>query len=373
MALVCTLLLAGLISGPVEAQKRQDPLAGLTDDQRRVFQNYTRLYCKQFFRFDEDRFVLLPNYMRSRENSSGKSYDQAREEMTEYVDVGLGRQKAVVPPKSEVIIAAKVIPAIDVGHYGFINSVVVKDVIGPSEMIVGSVELISKGDVGTTNNDLRKAAANRQRLYKNQSYRLLGFSTKGLVKGQKYYGPKEKGLQVAVMSTDPRHDFVMVNYDRLKRIRTTEFHEVLAYVKIEPLDFLKMVRENRQALGAQGNQASLRSIYRRYYNRYRPKRLSSTTQAEPRPEPRPQTQPKPETKQEPDVEPDVEPQPREPKYGPIEREPKPKPTPEPKPEPEPEVDAPPRPDPVDEQGDDWDLEEDTQDDSDSPDFFGVPL
>ena len=67
------------------------------------------------------------------------------------------------PPAAEVIVTSRVIPAIDVGHYGFINSVVIKDIIGPKEMIVTGIELIPASEVGTKNNARRKAAADRQK------------------------------------------------------------------------------------------------------------------------------------------------------------------------------------------------------------------
>lgn len=374
VALMGVVLLAGVLATPAEAQRREDPLAGLTSSQRRVFQNYTRLYCKQFFRFEDDRYVLLPNYERARENSTGKTSRQAEEEMTvvkrERVRTSLGFKVVDVkypPPSAEVIIAARVIPAIDVGHYGFVNSVAIKEIVGPTEMVVTSVELIPTSEVGTENNTQRLAAAERQREYAYKSYRLLGFSTKDLRPGQKYYGPKKKGLQVAVMSTDPQHSFVLVNYDKLERVRTSEFADVLAYVQIEPLAYIDLVRSNRENLGTDGDKASLISIYRRFYNRYRPKRLSSTSRPEitiTRPDPEPADEPKVDpgpAVNEPDPEEQAEPMP-----DPVERE---DPEPEPQPQPQPQ----PQPEPEEEEEDDWDYEEDTESSPDKPTFFGIPL
>ena len=353
-ALAGLMLLAGWLSVPAEAARRQDPLAGLSSSQRRVFQNYTRLFCQQFFRFDGDRFVLLPNYYRDRENSTGRTYDQAFEEMTEIEVVRIkGATKEIKhpPPAAEVIVAARIIPHIDVGHYGFINSCVVKEVIGPREMIVTKLELIPPSEVGRENNAIRKAAVERQKQYERKTYRLLGFNTGLLEPGHKYYGPRRKGLQVAVMSTDPQHDFVLVDYDRLERVRTSEFAEALAYVQIEPLAFIDMIRENREKSASNGDKISLISIYRRFYNRYRPKRHSSTTRPEIRIE-------RPEPKPEVEVE---EPAPR-PEVEQPEPEPEPEPRPEPKPDPEEE-----------EEEDDWNYEEDTESAPDQPTFFGIPL
>ena len=386
VALTAVVLLAGWVVAPSEAAQRKDPLEGLTSAQRRIFQNYTRLYCQQFFKF-EDRFVLLPNYERSRENSTGRSYDQAFEEMTEKKTIypagnTIPKEIQIKPETAEVIVAAKMIPAIDVGHYGFVNSVTVKDIIGPNEMIVTSIELIPQSEVskfeeldkqaqesalfGVEQIDeeqlqeankkyvYRRAAAERQKAYLYSSYRLLGYNTKDLNPGDKYFGPQKKGMQVAVMSTDPQHEFVLVNYDLLQRVSTREFPDALTYVEIEPLMFLDMVRENREKYTTEGDKASLISIYRRYYNRYRPKRLSSIVQLEPQPEVQPEPQP--------------EPQPQRPTTEDL--------TPEPEPEvaPEPVRPDPPRIEPdAEAEEDEWDLQEDTPSESDTPTFFGIPL
>lgn len=371
LALAAVVLLAGWLAAPVEAERRGDPLAGLTSSQRRIFQNYTRLYCQQFFKF-EDRFVLLPNYERSRENSTGRSYDQAYEEMTEkkiiYPDGNtIPKEITIKPETAEVIVSAKMIPAIDVGHYGFVNSVTVKEIVSPDEMIVTSIELIPQSEANKfpeadntstrflTQQEIeerrqqlsesnkkfayRIAAAQRQRAYTQVSYRLIGFNTKNLSPGDKYYGPRKKGLQIAVMSTDPQHEFVLVDFDRLKRVSTREFPLALTYVEIEPLMFIDMVRENREKLTTEGDKASLIEIYRRYYNRYRPKRLASFSNNEPQPEIQPELQPDPE------IEPQLPVRPEPPRTV---------------------VDD-------EEEEDDWDLEEDTPTESDTPTFFGIPL
>ncbi|MGB0767907.1 MAG: hypothetical protein ACPGYV_09360 [Phycisphaeraceae bacterium] len=374
-ALSAVMLVTLFMASPADAARREDPLAGLTRDQRRVFQNYTRVFCQQFFRYDDDRFVLLPNYYRERENSTGKTYDQAFEEMTEIEVVKtrlITKEIRHEPPVPEVIIASKVIPAIDVGHYGFVNSVVVKEVIGPKEMIVSKLELIPPNEVGRENNALRRAAADRQREYAYSTYRMLGFSTKDLKPGDQYYGPRKKGLQVAVMSTDKEHNFVLVDYDRLSRVRTSDFAEALAYVKISPLEFLDMVRSNREQLTTDGDKATLISIYRLYYNRYRPKRVSDAPSvAEPEPDvTRPRPEPKPDSDEPSDDKPDlIDVSPSDPSDRP-----KSPPRTEPEARPDPPRSDPPRREPKREveEEDDW-TPEDSEDAPDKPTFFGIPL
>lgn len=368
-------LLLAVLAPAVEAQRRNDPLANLDRDQRRVFQAYTRLFCAQFFRYERDRYVILPNHYVKRENSTGRSYDQVKEMMTEVRRERRGLttvEVKVYPPEAEVIAAAKVLPAMDVGHYGYLSQVQIKEIVGPEEMIVTNIELIPEEVVGTEKNAARLRLAELQQSLQYQTYRVLGFRTKGLAEGQVYKGPGDKGLHVAVMSTGREHAFVLVNYDKLDRVRTHEFPDVLDYVKLSPLAFIDMVRDNRERLQSKGDQASLISIYRRFYSRYRPARVSEGPRVA---RPQPESNPEPQTGTHPD-EPDavgggdderrVEPRPQEPD----EPERRADPPARDKPEPGDTTPDPPEEE-ADPQEDDWEYEEEEA--SGEVEFFGIPL
>ncbi len=355
LGLLAVLVVA--LAAPEAHAQRQDPLEGLDRDQRRVFQNYTRLFCTQFFRFGESRFVILPNHSARRENSSGRTYDETEERMTvvnSYVRNGIRHNKKILPPAGEVIASAMVIPDIEVGHYGHINSVTIDKVLGPEEMIVRNIVLIPGDQVGTEKNELRKKLAERQKQYQGKRYRLLGFKTEGVSAGASYVGPKNRGLHIAVMSTDPENgvEFVLVNYDKLKRTRTSEFAEVLRYVKLEPGEFINMVRDNRETHKTKGDRASLITLYKRFYSRYVPRKITTGPATRPEPKPEPKPAPRPEPKPEPEPQPKPEPKPQ----------PKPEPEPQPQPEPEPE-----------EEEDDWEYEEGDETNNDEPNFFGIPF
>ena len=294
--MLAVLLLVSLAAPQADAQRR-NPLEGLDRDQQRIFKNYTRLFCAQFFRYGDSHYAILPNYYTKRENSSGLTSGQVIEMMTEVRKEkrGLGVVNvSYPPPDAEVVARAKILPDFEVGHYGFVQSVRVTQIIGPEEMIVTSVELIPESYVGTTKNEYRKARFALQEANEDKTFRLIGFRTKGLNVGSTYKGPAGKGLQVAVMSTDRQHAFVLVNFDALQRVRTSEFPDVLGYVKISPLAFVDMVRDNRVRLQSQGDKASLISIYRRFYDRYRPSRVSSKPPVRIPPKP-PTVTPKPPT------------------------------------------------------------------------------
>ncbi len=354
----CVALLAVLFGPSAGAlAEREDPYEGLDREQVRVYQNYSRLFCTQFFRFNETRFVILPNHSPRRENSSGRTYDEAEAEMTQtrvVVRAGVRYEEKILPPAGEVIAWAMVIPDIEVGHYGHINSVVVDKILGPDEMIVRDLLLIPPDQVGTEKNELRRGLRDRQRQYAGKRYRLLGFDTAGLMEGQTYLGPDRKGLHIAVMSTDPEHRFVLVDFTKLERTKTNEFTEVLRYVKLEPAVFIDMVRDNRERHNTKGDRESLISLYKRFYSRYLPKKVTTEPQIAPEePKPKPEIpQPKPEPEQ-PKPEPE-QPKPEQPK--PVEQ-PKPKPKPIEK----------------EEEEDDWEYEENNDKNKEAPNFFGIPF
>lgn len=372
VAVVITLfvLVGPLLTNPAQA-KRGDPLAELDRDQRRVFQAYTRLFCTQFFRYGEDRYVILPNHYRKRQNSNGRTVEQAREEMTEIKIVrggGTKIEKKFPPPKEEVIATSLVLPQIDVGHYGKVYSVRIDKIVGDQEMIVKEVILFPASQKGTTKNVFRTRLITRQMEYRLKTYRVLGFSTKGLSPGQVYRGPKEEGLHVAVMSTDLKHHFVMVNYDKLNRVRTTDFHKVLAYVKLSPTAFIDMVRSNKEQHGAQGNKTSLISMYRRFYNRYRPNPKVSVAPpqiAHNPPKPVQKDEPK---KEDPAVAQKDEPQPKGRDYDKSIAQ---NDTPDP---PRRTVRDDPEPAPATvSSNDDWDEEDDLLEEDKAGSFFGIPF
>ncbi|MFI4861727.1 MAG: hypothetical protein ACIAXF_13735 [Phycisphaerales bacterium JB063] len=266
-ALVLALLVA--VAWPVEARAQAGELdrAG-----QRLFQNYTRVFCRQFFHY-EDRFIMLPNHYRRREASTGKTYDQVVEEMTWVEQVRAGgnviREITHRPPRGEAIAASLVIPELEVGHYGYIDAVTIERIVRDNEMIVRDVRLIDPEIVGSDNNTHRLALVERQRTYEGKTYRLHGFSTAGLREGQLYRGPDEKGIHIAVAGVDQHHNFVFINFERLRRIRTNEFEDALAYVDLSPAEFNDLTRGNREEHGVQGDMMTMIALYNHYYTAFR--------------------------------------------------------------------------------------------------------
>jgi len=380
LLLFFTLTAAALLLPSSADARRADPLAGLDSNQRRVFQNYTRLFCQQFFRYGDDRFVLLPNYYTKRENSTGLTYEQVQEMMTVVVKEKRGAmvfEKRILPPPGEVIARAKMIPAMEVGHYGFINSVRISQILGEEEMVVTELMLIPRSELGydrTEENKYRWELVDRQEQIVGKSYRLLGFSTRGLEAGVTYFGPQKKGMQVAVLSTDREYEFVLINYEKVERLKTTDFPEVLEYIQLSPLEFIDMVRQNREADVTAGDRNSLKTIYRRFYNRYRPAQVSAPPIIFPGSDPPPVVdEPKADPASKPASDPDTASAPPQDPATPIDDPTTPqvedKPATEPTDRPGPREEEPREEEPV---KDDWKLE-DASTAPDKLDFFGIPL
>lgn len=360
MLLAVALLLAACL--PCGAQQVDE---GLDREGQRIFRNYTRVFCQQFFAY-EDRFVLLPNYYRAREASTGKTYDQAVEELTEVRVERAGgnvvREIKILPPRGEAIAVSMVLPAIDVGHYGFIDAVTVVRVISDTEMIVKDVRLIDPAIIGSENNTHRSALVERQKGYVDQTYRLHGFSTRGLTPGALYRGADDTGLHIAIAGADQHHNFVLINYDRMRRIRTSQFADALAYVDLSPAGFNEIVRGNRENHGAQGDKVTMIGLYKRYYTAFRVPRPGDQAGPGRVPDDAPATRDNtPATEPEPDnnTDPATDPDP-----GTV-------------PDAAPANDPPPAADPP--ADDNWHDEDDWDDDwvppaaPDDPGFFGIPL
>ena len=279
---VCLFVCGGVAA---QAQRERDPLAELSPQNQRLYRTYTGIFCRPFFRYGDDLFVLLPRHEKGHDNSSGRSADQARKDMTTVRTVrrsGFERKEREAPPEGEVVATAKIIPKLDVGHYGYVHAFTINEVLGPNEMIVGGLTLIPDDAIGRDNNEQRKELSNRQRRFKDKTYRVLGISTLRLKEGQVYTGTRGKGVKLAVMSTDKDHAFVLVSYDKLRRIRTHEFADLLAYVGLTPASFIDLVRDNRESKKtiAKGDQASWVALHKLMYDRYAIRAARAEAEAE---------------------------------------------------------------------------------------------
>ena len=255
----------------------QDMLRELDRKHMQVYKAYSRVFCQRFFVYDKDKFLILPNYRENTLNSSAKTIDGVTEELTKIITIRGGggvviKEKEELPPRDEVMAVARALPDMDVGHYGYLIQVKVKEVLGPMEMIVTEPVFVEReGGLGTERKN-KRALHSKQEKYEEGTYRLIGFSTKELLEDSIYSGPDDRGLQIAVASTEPdtENHSVLVNVDRIRVCRTYEFVVMLDHIDMTPKTFIELVRENRKEYGNEkGDVVTLMDIYPRFYKRYR--------------------------------------------------------------------------------------------------------
>lgn len=256
----------------------QDMLRQLDRKQMSLYKAYSRIFCQRFFVFDKDKYLTLPNYRENTLNSSAKTIEGVTEQLTKVIDVrGQGglviKEKKELPPRDEVMAVARALPDMNVGHYGYLTQVTVKEILGPMEMVVTEAVFVEReGGLGI-DRKYKRALYTKQEKYEDETYRLIGFSTTDIAEGSVYNGPDKRGLQVAVASTDTKTEnhCVLVNVDRLRVCRTYEFIIMLDYIDMTPAAFIDLVRENRKEHGIEkGDTVSLMDIYPRFYKRYVP-------------------------------------------------------------------------------------------------------
>ena len=188
--------------------------------------NYAQFaqYCFSF----EDDWVAVPGYSRRMFSSRGVSASQAREEMTQRwreTSGAITQRRARQPEPEEVEVYIKALPDLDMGTYGYIDSVEILEILGPDQMLVRNIWLIDKDQVAQAyradqreaeEDGARDARAQLAQRYEQrlelierqeeseyeQAFRLVGYTTRGLRAGDRYNGSDDEGMQVAVIKRE---------------------------------------------------------------------------------------------------------------------------------------------------------------------------
>lgn len=117
-----------------------------TDPQHIValWNQHWRVYARRFVALDGD-YAALATFDPRYPSSAGTTVSQAIRQNTESVRVSSGnlsRTVAIKPDRDDVEPAAKAIPDIKVGEYGWIDSAKVDEVLGPDAMVVSAIWLL---------------------------------------------------------------------------------------------------------------------------------------------------------------------------------------------------------------------------------------
>ena len=173
-----------------------------------------------------DDFLVVPGFERRLPNSRGLSVAQATDQLTETWRETTGafsERRMRVPDRVEVEAYARALPGVRTGTYGYLDSVRVVAILGPEEMIVDELWLIDVDAIReeyardvrrARDNGVRNARDQLDAMYKYRielrerqedgrdvfeaRHRLVGYPTRGLAEGDRWQGPDDEGVQVAI-------------------------------------------------------------------------------------------------------------------------------------------------------------------------------
>ncbi len=263
-----------------------------TDDRERarrdeqVWPGLVRRYTAMYV-FLEGASHALTRFDKRYPSSLGQSVDGFLAEQSRAMRVGAGgglvRTLTIAPPREDAELFVKALPRVAVGEYGRLHSAVVEAVLGAEEMVLSSPwwidalalrrELDRQRRVTDRTGDDAAAEAFEQRhalrmeLMDRQSeegsagaapIRVVGFSTKNLVEGQRWHGPLGEGFDLVIVALSSgsgqgdRHEhrrrsreyLLALPVDRLPAPITEEhFKAVLTEAGMTPSTFVDLVFE----------------------------------------------------------------------------------------------------------------------------------
>lgn len=265
-------LLVALVPGIVRAAE------GLDAQTQQLWERHWRVYAQKCAEF-EGGFICCPAYDRRYPSSAGMTVRQAEAELAEKVKVrkaNLVYTKTVKMPVGEAEAMANPIPKLAIGEYGYLASVEVVEVLGPTSVLVKDVALI---DTAKLNRDYRAdrerarqaddsdaaddllehmyeqryalAEKQKQKAYQRAVMRIDGYMVQGLTVGERWEGPKGEGFQVMIVSREdygnerrPKQRLVAVSPEKIRLgLDEAGFIRFLASRGLEPASFVKRVMD----------------------------------------------------------------------------------------------------------------------------------
>jgi hypothetical protein len=252
---------------------------------KRNWRNFARRVVKI-----DGQYYALAGYSATYPSSRGVTIQQLRAKTATSISDRFGSnvkiRKFLVRPADELRAAAEALPEMRVGQYGHLVSGEVAAVLGADEMVLEDVWLVNEKkleeEMDKDQEKLKRLKVDRSEIRKivdwKYEYReqledrqgdrdfrvplkLIGFSTAGVAKGDRWQGIKDKGFNVAVVSSvsigssrSSRRKQVLVGIPLIKFATplTTET-SFLAYLKDRGFD-----KKNFVELYVQEHQASPR-------------------------------------------------------------------------------------------------------------------
>lgn len=277
----CLLILAALvvwIAPQASAQDAQKELDGTVID-RNVYlsfesnwRKYSRYVCKV-----GDTYGFLPNYEKRYDSSLGMTTTQfinANKVVSEDRNNTLVQKKFRTYPREDAEPFVKALPDTEIGSYGYVASAEVVDVINKNEMLIKDLWLVDEDamrklyatekaqlerrmDEADAKQVLNFNFTNRIKLKKMQdsgdfeeTFRIVGFDTRGLRKGDRWAGHRSEGFKVGVIRWEkPQVDKKDEKKSKFRRSKKSDERILLSEIDdamrkpIDGEDFKKMLGE----------------------------------------------------------------------------------------------------------------------------------
>lgn len=258
----------------------------------RSYESNWRKYARYACEIDGG-YGFFPNYDRRFPSSRGITTGQAMDELKIEAEVKTGnfvRKKVRQPPREDAEAYATALPDTRIGSYGDVASAQIVQVISRDEMIIRELWLVDRDklreafDKDMKDMERRKGEADKELLRFNygkrielmglqedsdagfdETFRLIGYDTRGLRVGERWRGPNDEGFQVGVVrwetteaeqeqesrrsrrrSNDARLVLTEMEGAMRQEIDGQGFKKLLADRGLSVVDFVAMVRDLRE-------------------------------------------------------------------------------------------------------------------------------
>ena len=279
-AFLCVLTVSVSLTGGLPAARGEDPKAQVVWEQ--LWERHWRVYAQRCAAF-EGEFICAPKYDRRYPSSAGITVRQAEAKLSEKVRVGgagIVMTKTVRAPEAEAQAIALPIPKIKIGEYGFFVSAQIVQVLGPKSMVIEDLYLIDpavyKRDFRADRAKARQAEdgdaaeaalayiythrdalvdRQKDKKHKRIVLRVEGYSTVGLMEGDRWAGPKGLGFSVLIARAEydgserrPRQRAVAVAVDQVRwGLQEEAFVQMLEARGLTRQSFVDLVMERMAA------------------------------------------------------------------------------------------------------------------------------
>lgn len=245
MALLVVCLLLG-VTAPAQAQNDVNDVTKLDARGQAMWNRHWQIAARCYIIFDDD-YRCIRGYNERYPSSRGMTVSDLLRKDKGYVMRlrtwrGTTVEQRINLSRAEAEAQAMALPEMAVGHYGYIHSVEVERILSPDAMIVRNVWLVDSQALYRSRDDdrdklareydhgvasqladeiyqhrVRLANLQEQAVFKRE-FVLQGFSTNRLASGMRWTGPRDGGLQIALLSVRDIEDNWSPNQGRRRML-----------------------------------------------------------------------------------------------------------------------------------------------------------